>query len=179
VFHRGIASGPALIDGCACMSATADTALEARFSGSSAGGGPQTVALLGGAGEDGRVKIPYLWLEFYPLAIRLRGRRLIGRLVAQRDIHYKQITQLVPLVAATEPRGRGLRLRIEGLSESLYFFTRPTAVPPIVELFTRHGVRLDGRIRRTRIPYSLGYIYPENAPVEPLSELLSEPKSAC
>jgi hypothetical protein len=95
--------------GAGRMNDTPDAAPEARFAGSSIGGGPQPVALYGGAAETDKVKIRYLWLEFHPLGVRLRGRHLIGRLVTTCDIRYEQITQLVVLTAATGPLFRGIR----------------------------------------------------------------------
>jgi hypothetical protein len=53
----------------------------------------------------------------------------------------------------------------------IYFFTGPAAIPRLLELFSCHGVRIDGQLTRTRIPYSGGgYIYRETGPIEPLSD---------
>lgn len=148
------------------MSDALDAAPEARFAGSSVGGGPRDIALYGGATETDHFKIPYQWLEFYDWGIRLRGIGLIARLVATRDIRYQQITQLIVLIANTGPRSRGIRLKTAAASDYLYFFARPATVPLLMELFSSHGVRLDGQVTRTRIPYSLGYIYRESTPIE-------------
>jgi hypothetical protein len=148
------------------MSDGARPAHEARFAGSSVGGGPRDIALYGGATETDQFKIPYRWLEFYDWGISLRGRGLIARLVATRNIRYQQITQLIVLIATTGPHSRGIRIRTTAGSESVYFFTRPAAVPLLVERFSRHDVGVDGQLTRTRIPSSLGYIYRENAPIE-------------
>jgi hypothetical protein len=138
---------------------------EARFAGSSAG--PQEVALYDGVTETNRVRVPYLWLEFYHWGIRLRGRGLMARFVATRDVGYEQITQLVELTAITGPRIRGIRLRRAGESRSVYFFARRTVVPLMVELLGGHGVALDGQVTGIRIPYTTtGYIYRESTPVE-------------
>jgi hypothetical protein len=140
-------------------------AREARFAGSSAG--QQEVALYQGAPETNRVRIPYLWLEFYPWGVRLRGRGLIARFAATRDVGYEQITQLVVLISITGSRIRGIRLRRAGVSGFVYFFAEPAAVPLIVELLGSHGVAVDGQVTGTRIPYTNGgYIYRESAPVE-------------
>jgi hypothetical protein len=56
----------------------------ARFAGS----GPQLDAGHGGLGHNGKVNVPYMWLEFGSVGIRLRGRRLVGGLVTPRDIRY-------------------------------------------------------------------------------------------
>lgn len=143
---------------------------EARFAGSSANGGPQVIALYGGATETDRAKFPYEWLEFYGWGIRLRGRGLLARLVVARDIRYEDIAQLAVLIATIRLRSRGIRLQITGGSRYFYFFTRPDAIPRMVEQFRRHGVILNGQVTRTRIPYSFGYIYLENALVEPFIE---------
>ena len=138
---------------------------EARFAGSSAG--KQEVALYQGALDTNLVRVPYLWLEFYHWGVRLRGRGLIARFVATREVGYEQITQLVVLTAMTGPRLRGIRLRRTGESGSVYFFAGSAAVPQILELLRSHGVALDGQVTGTRIPYTNGgYIYRESAPVE-------------
>ena len=139
-------------------------AREARFAGSSAG--QQEVALYQGAPQTNRVRVPYLWLEFYHWGVRLRGRGLIARFVATRAVGYEQITQLVALISVTGPRLRGIRLRA-GESGSVYFFAGPAAVPLIVELLESHGFPVDGQVTGTRIPYTNGgYVYRESAPVE-------------
>jgi hypothetical protein len=138
---------------------------EARFAGSSVG--QQEVALYQGAPETNRVRVPYLWLEFYHRGVRLRGRGLFARLVATREFGFEQITQLVVLTVITGGPIRGIRLRRAGESESVYFFAGPAAVSLIVELLGCHGVALDGWVSGTRIPYTNGsYIYRESAPVE-------------
>lgn len=78
--------------------------------------------------------------------------------------------KIVVLIATIDPRSRGIRLRTAGGPASIYAFTRPAAMPQRVKLFGRHGVVLDGQVTRTCIPHSLGYIYLENAPIEPLCE---------
>ena len=126
--------------------------------------------MYGGATETDQFKIPYELLEFYDWGIRLHGRGLFARLVAARDICYDDIAQIVVLIATVEPRQRGIRLQVAGGSGAIYFFTKPAAVPQLVELFRRHGVDLDGHVTRTRIPYSLGHIYPESGPIESLPD---------
>jgi hypothetical protein len=116
------------------------------------GGGPQLDAGHGGLGDNRKVNIPYMWLEFGSEGIRLRGRRLVGGLVTPRDIRYTDITQLVVLAAPAEPRQRGIRLRTVGRPQYVYFFARPSVVQQLVEQFSCHGVRLDGQLASDRIP---------------------------
>jgi hypothetical protein len=143
---------------------------DARFAGSPAGARPAEIATYSGAAGTDRVKIPYEWLEFYDWGIRLRGRGPFRRLVATCDICYADIAELVVLIATIEPRKRGIRLKTARGSGFTYFFTRPAIVPQLLGLFRHHGVEPDGQVTRSRIPYSLGYIYPESAPVESLQE---------
>jgi hypothetical protein len=135
------------------------------------GGGPQLDAGHGGLGDNRKVNIPYMWLEFGSAGIRLRGRRLVGGLVTPRDIRYTDITQLVVLAAPAEPRQRGIRLRTVGRPQYVYFFARPSVVQQLVEQFSCHGVRLDGQLASDRIPYSGGaWFYRESAPIQPHSQ---------
>ncbi|MBO0822796.1 MAG: hypothetical protein J2P27_02925 [Actinobacteria bacterium] len=82
----------------------------------------------GGLGDSGKVHIPYMWLEFGSVGIRLGGRRLIGGLVTARDIRYTDITQLVVLAAPAGSPRRGIRLRTIGRPQYVYFFARPAVV---------------------------------------------------
>ena len=166
--------GPILALGPACMRDAPASAREARFAGSSAS--QREVALYQGALESNRVRVPYLWLEFYHWGVRLRGRGLTARLVETRDVGYEQITQLVVLISITGSGGRGIRLQRAGESGSVYFFAGPAAVPLIVGLLVSHGVAVDGQVTGTRIPYTNGgYIYRESAPVaSSVSECLSD-----
>jgi len=134
------------------------------------GGGPQLDAGHGGLGDSGRAHIPYMWLEFGSAGIRLRGRRLVGRLVTPRDIRYTDITQLVVLAAPAGPRLRGIRLGTVGRPQYVYFFSGPAVVQRLVEQFSSHGVRLDGQLASDRVPYSGGaWFYRESAPIRPHS----------
>jgi hypothetical protein len=138
-----------------------------RFPGS----GPQLDAGHGGLGDNGKLNIPYMWLQFFQSGIRLRGRRLVGRLVTPRDIRYGDITQFVVLADPAGPRQRGIRLRTVGRPQYVYFFARPATVLQLVEQFSCHGVRLDGQVASDRIPYSGGaWFYRESAPIQPHSE---------
>ncbi len=114
LFQHGIADGRALAPDGGWMSAEPT----ARFPG----GGPQLDAGHGGLGDNGKVNIPYMWLEFGRVGIRLHGRRLVGRVVTPRDIRYSDITQLVVLAAPAGPRQRGIRLRAVGRPQYVYFF---------------------------------------------------------
>ncbi len=135
----------------------------ARFSG----GGPQLDAGHGGLGDSGKVHIPYMWLEFGSVGIRLRGRRLVGGLVTPRDIRYTDITQLVLLAAPTGPRQRAIRLRTVGRPQYVYFFARPALVQQLADQFSCHGVRLDGQLASDRVPYSGGaWFYRESALIQ-------------
>jgi hypothetical protein len=135
------------------------------------GGGPQLDAGHGGLGDNGRVNIPYMWLEFGSAGIRLRGRRLVGRVVTPRDIRYSDITQLVVLAAPAGPPQRGIRLRTVGRPQYVYFFARPAVVQQLVEQFSCHGVRLDGQLASDRVPYAGGaWFYRESAPIQPHPE---------
>jgi hypothetical protein len=139
----------------------------ARFTG----GGPQLDAGHGGLGGNGKVNIPYMWLEFGSEGMRLCGRRLVGGLVTPRDIRYTDITQLVVLAAPAGPRQRGIRLRTVGRPQYVYFFARPAVVQQLVEQFSCHGVRLDGQLASDRVPYSGGaWFYRESAPIQPHPE---------
>jgi hypothetical protein len=118
--------------------------------------------------ETGQIKIAYLWLEFRPSTVQLRGRWLAGRFVVAREIRYDEITQLVLLIAAARPGGRGIRIRLTGTTpESVYFFTRPATVPLIADRFGDHGVALAGQITSTRLPQTRAFVYREDAPVVP------------
>lgn len=128
VFQHGIADGRALAPDGGWMSAEPT----ARFPG----GGPQLDTGHGGLGENGKVNIPYMWLEFGSAGIRLRGRRPVGRVVTPRDIPYSDITQLVVLAAPAGPRQRGIRLRTVGQPQYVYFFARPAVVQQLVEQFS-------------------------------------------
>lgn len=135
------------------------------------GGGPQLNAGHGGLGDNGKVNIPHMWLEFGSVGIRLRGRRLVGALVATRDIRYRDITQLVVLSAPGRLRPRGIRLRAVGRPQYVYFFARPAVVEQLLEHFSCHGVRLDGQLASDRVPYGGGaWFYRESAPIQPHSE---------
>jgi hypothetical protein len=135
------------------------------------GGGPQLDAGHGGLGDNGKVNVPYMWLEFGKVGIRLRGRRLVGRVVTPRDIRYRDITQLVVLAAPAGPRQRGIRLRTVGRPQYVYFFARPAVVQQLLEQFSCHGVRFDGQLASDRIPYSGGsWFYRESAPIQPHSQ---------
>ena len=139
----------------------------ARFPGC----GLQMDAGHGGLGDNGRVNIPYMWLEFGNEGIRLRGRRLVGGLVTPRDVRYTDITQLAVLAAPAGPRQRGIRLRTVGRPQYVYFFARPAVVQQLVEQFSCHGVRLGGQLASDRVPYGGGaWFYRESAPVLPYSE---------
>ena len=163
LFQHGIADGRALAPDGAWLSAEPT----ARFPG----GGPQLDAGHGGLGDNGKVNIPYMWLEFGSVGMRLRGRRLVGRVVTPRDIPNSDITQLVVLAAPAGPRQRGIRLRTVGQPQYVYFFARPAVVQQIVQQFSCHGVRLDGQLASDRIPYSGGsWFYRESAPIQPYSE---------
>jgi hypothetical protein len=138
-----------------------------RFQGS----GPQLDAGHGGLGDNGKLNIPYMWLQFCRVGIRLYGRRLVGRLVTPREIRYSDITQLVVLAAPAGPRQRGIRLRTVGRPQYVYFFARPAIVQQLGEQFSCHGVRLAGQLISDRIPYSGGaWFYRESAPIRPHSE---------
>jgi hypothetical protein len=138
----------------------------ARFLGS----GAQLDAGHGGLGDSGKIMIPYMWLEFGNVGIRLRGRRLVGRVVTPRDVRYTDITQLVVL-AAPAGRKRGIRLRTVERPQYVYFFALPPVVQQLVAQFSCHGVRLGGQLIPDRIPYSGGsWFYRESAPVQPHSE---------
>ena len=135
------------------------------------GGDPQLDAGHGGVGDTRKVNIPYMWLEFGSAGIRLRGRRLVSRVVTPRDIRYTDITQLVVLAAPAEPRQRGIRLRTAGRPQYVYFFARPAVVQQLVEQISYHGVRLDGQLASDRIPYSGGaWFCRESAPIQPHSQ---------
>ena len=143
------------------------TAPTARFPG----GAQQLDAGHGGLGDNGRVNIPYMWLEFGNVGIRLRGRRLVGRLVTPRDIRYTDITQLAVLADPAGRRQRGIRLLTSVRPQYVYFFASKAVVLQLVEQFSRHGVRLDGRLDSDRVPYSGGsWFYRESAPIQPHSE---------
>ena len=132
------------------------------------GGGPQLDAGHGGLGDSGKVSIPYMWLEVGSAGIRLRGRRLVARLVTPRDIRYDDIIELVVLAAPAVPRPRGIRLRTAGRPQFVYFFARPAVVHQLVEHFSCHGVRLDGQLASDRIPYGgRAWFYRETAPIQP------------
>lgn len=138
--------------------------LMARFPG----GGPQMDAGHGGLGDNGKVNIPYMWLEFGSAGMRLRGRRLIGGLVTPRDIPYSDITQLAVLAAPGGRGLRGIRLRTVGRPQYVYFFARPAAVRQLVQEFSCHGVQLDGQLASDHVPYSGGaWFYRESAPIQP------------
>jgi hypothetical protein len=163
--RHGMVDGPMLPFEPARMKNASAAAREARFAGSSCG--QQEVALYQGAPETNRVRVPYLWLEFYHWGVRLRGRGLIARFVTTRDVGYEQITQLVVLISMTGARIRGIRIRRAGESGIVYFFAGPAAVPLIVKLLASHGVAVDGQVTGTRIPYTRGsHIYRESAPIE-------------
>jgi hypothetical protein len=81
-----------------------------RFPGS----GPQLDAGHGGLGDNAKLNVPYMWLQFCSVGIRIRGRRLVGSFVTPRDIRYSDITQLVVLAAPAGPRQRAIRLRTVG-----------------------------------------------------------------
>jgi hypothetical protein len=146
------------------------SAPEARFAGTSADGSPRTVAFYGGAVETDRVKARFEWLEFYGWGVRLRGRGLLARLLAVRDVRYEEIADLALLIASRGhrwrgPRCRGVRVRTAG--GFLYFFAKRTVIPLIVRQFEGHGIFVQGQVTRTRLPYANSFIYP-NGVLEPL-----------
>jgi hypothetical protein len=142
---------------------------EARFVGASGYLFRRAVALYGGAPDDDRVRLRCEWLEFSGSGVRLRGRGLLERFLPVRDFRYEQIADLAVLLAGRGARCRGVRFRAATESGCTYFFGKSQEIPDLVRQFQAHGILLKGQVSRVRIPYSMGYLYPESV-LEPLPE---------